>query len=60
MHKLCNESNIVGWDLALIDDGWVLVEGNGKPNIDTIQLIYNRTYGHGLRNVLEKTIGRYK
>lgn len=60
MHKLCTESKIVGWDLALTDDGWVLVEGNGKPNIDTIQLIYNRTYNHGLRDVLEKTIGRYK
>ena len=55
-----SDFKIIGWDLALSKDGWVLVEINNKPNIDTIQMIYNRTYGYGLRSVLEKTIGRYK
>lgn len=56
MHKLYPISKLVGWDLALTDDGWVLIEGNGKPNIDTIQLIYGNTFGHGLREVIESTI----
>lgn len=60
LHKLFPEFVIMGWDLALTDFGWVLVENNSKPSIDTIQLIYNRTYGYGLKKTLEQTIGKYK
>lgn len=60
LHKHCPVSKIVGWDMALTDDGWVLVEGNGKPNIDTIQLIHYKTFGCGLKDVIDSTIGRYK
>lgn len=59
MHKLYPISKLVGWDLALTDDGWVLIEGNGKPNIDTIQLIYGNTFGHGLKEQIMSAIGKY-
>lgn len=59
MHKLCPISKLVGWDLALTDDGWVLIEGNGKPNIDTIQLIYGKTFGHGLKERIMGAMGKY-
>lgn len=46
------EYKLIGWDMAYTKDGWVVVEGNNRPNINTIQMCL----GHGLRNVIEKTI----
>lgn len=60
MHKICPVSKLVGWDLALTNDGWVLIEGNGKPNIDTIQMIHYNTFGRGLRDVIENAMGKYR
>ena len=40
----------VGWDLALTDKGWVLVEGNARPQCVTIQSFT----GKGYRDVYNK------
>lgn len=45
--------NYIGWDFALTDNGWVIVEGNSRPNINSIQMCS----GRGLRKILENTIG---
>lgn len=50
--KLVSQFKMVGWDMALTDKGWVVVEANSRPNINTIQMCL----GHGLRKKLEKTV----
>lgn len=39
-----SEMHCVGWDLALTDDGWVLVEGNARPQCVTIQTFTKNGY----------------
>lgn len=46
--RLVSEYKMVGWDMALTDDGWVVVEANSRPNINTVQMCL----GHGLRGRL--------
>ena len=42
-----SEMHCVGWDLALTDNGWVLVEGNARPQCVTIQTFTKKGYkGH--------------
>lgn len=60
LHRVHKDSRYVGWDLTLTDDGWVLIEGNGKPNIDTIQMINYNTFGYGLYDVIDNALGRYR
>lgn len=43
--KIVPEQRYVGWDFALTDDGWVVVEGNHKPSLTSIQI----ALGHGVR-----------
>lgn len=43
----------IGWDFALTDNGWVVVEGNSRPNVNSIQMCS----GKGLRKILDETIG---
>lgn len=50
--KLVPGFKLIGWDMALTDNGWVIVEGNSRPHINTIQMCL----GHGLRDVIEKTV----
>ncbi len=38
------DMHCVGWDLALTDDGWVLVEGNARPQCVTVQTITKKGY----------------
>ncbi len=45
--------NYIGWDFALTNDGWVVVEGNSRPNINSIQMCS----GKGLRKILDETVG---
>ena len=39
-----SEMHCVGWDLALTNDGWVLVEGNARPQCVTIQTFTKKGY----------------
>jgi hypothetical protein len=32
------EQKLVGWDFALSDKGWVMVEGNTRPSLECIQV----------------------
>lgn len=36
-HALIGDRVVVGWDVAILEDGPCLVEGNGKPDVDLIQ-----------------------
>lgn len=38
------EMHCIGWDLALTDDGWVLVEGNARPQCVTVQTSTKKGY----------------
>ncbi|MGN0458581.1 MAG: sugar-transfer associated ATP-grasp domain-containing protein [Eubacterium sp.] len=61
--ELCQnakEYKVVGWDMTLSDNGWIMIEGNSRPNIDTIQLIYASTFGRGIRKEIESAIGGSK
>lgn len=45
------EQKQVGWDFALSTDGWVMVEGNTTPALQSFDL------RHGLKPLVEKTFG---
>jgi len=36
-HAVIGDRVVVGWDVAILEDGPCLVEGNGKPDVDLIQ-----------------------
>lgn len=36
-HRAFTDRVVVGWDIAILDDGPILVEGNGNPDMDIIQ-----------------------
>ena len=42
----------VGWDFALTDNGWVMVEGNTNPVLQVFES------NHGLRQLVDNTLGR--
>lgn len=45
----------IGWDLALSDNGWLIVEANQSPSFVGIQMCT----GLGIRNRLESTLLKY-
>lgn len=48
----CPTVRFVGWDLAHTDNGWILVEGNGRSQLIGPQLLYDL----GLKSHLSKTM----
>jgi hypothetical protein len=36
-HRAFSDRTVVGWDIAILEDGPILVEGNGNPDMDIIQ-----------------------
>lgn len=36
-HGAFNDRVVIGWDIAILDDGPILVEGNGNPDMDILQ-----------------------
>lgn len=42
----------IGWDMALTDDGWVMVEGNSRPMLTGVQNCEQK----GVRELINKTL----
>lgn len=36
-HRAFADRTVVGWDIAILQDGPILIEGNGNPDLDIIQ-----------------------
>jgi glutathione synthase/RimK-type ligase-like ATP-grasp enzyme len=36
-HRAFADRVVVGWDIAILEDGPILIEGNGNPDMDIIQ-----------------------
>jgi hypothetical protein len=36
-HRQFSDRVVVGWDIAVLEDGPILVEGNGNPDLDILQ-----------------------
>ena len=46
-HAVWSDQVTIGWDIAVLDDGPVLVEGNKSPDLDIIQRICEEPLGNG-------------
>ncbi len=51
---------VIGWDFALTDKGWVVIEANTQPSIFPIQMLMAQTFNHGIRKEYELLLGEYK
>jgi hypothetical protein len=36
-HRAFTDRVVIGWDVAILDDGPILIEGNGNPDMDILQ-----------------------
>jgi hypothetical protein len=36
-HRKFNDRVVIGWDIAILDDGPIFIEGNGNPDLDILQ-----------------------
>ena len=36
-HRAFGDRVVIGWDIAILDDGPILIEGNGNPDMDILQ-----------------------
>ena len=44
----------IGWDMALCDDGWVVVEGNGETQFIGPQIVYRRGIKRELMTLMDE------
>lgn len=51
---------VLGWDFALTDRGWAVIEANTQPSGFPIQMLMAQTFGRGIREEYEAMIGKYK
>ena len=56
--------HVVGWDVAVTEDGCTFIEGNRRPGFDLVQVLYNKGKKDIMRYCLniinEKEITNYK
>src|SRR5262249_8226266 len=45
-HEAFGDQVAIGWDIAILDDGPSLVEGNKSPDLDIIQRCYRAPVGN--------------
>lgn len=62
-HRAFGDYTLIGWDIAILEDGVCLIEGNRGPDIDIIQRTLGRPVGNGrfgqlLAFNLERRLGR--
>ena len=54
-HRHFSDRVVVGWDIAILNDGPILIEGNGNPDLDILQRFMR--YGfrqHGFADLLSQ------
>ncbi|MBW2290197.1 MAG: hypothetical protein JRG90_20575 [Deltaproteobacteria bacterium] len=44
-HAAMPERTVIGWDIAIVEDGPVMIEGNGGADLDIIQRAYREPMG---------------
>lgn len=58
LHKKCYPLKIVGWDFTLTEKGWVLIEGNNKPDVIMMQVAHYSEFGNGLKNEINFVLSK--
>ena len=60
-HSQFADRIVVGWDVAILDDGPIIIEGNGNPDLDILQRFMtqgfrNHRFGELLGHHLERVV----
>lgn len=53
--RLHPEMTVIGWDVAVTDNGPILIEGNRRPGFDMVQMLDN----HGAKHILKEIKARF-